>query len=90
MMKISQLGDDVVKLRFVPFSLKDLAKKWLYNLAKNSNTSWDDFAKVFLKNFYPIHKTALMRKNIAQSKNLTNRFENISKFQEPSCPMRSS
>jgi len=27
MMKIPQLGDDIVKLRFVPFALKDLAKK---------------------------------------------------------------
>jgi len=68
MMKIPQLGDDVVKLRFVPFALKDLAKKWLYSLAKNSITSWDDFTMVFLKKFYPIHKTALIRKNIIQCK----------------------
>ena len=32
MMKIPNLGVDVIKLRFVPFSLKDLAKKWLYSL----------------------------------------------------------
>jgi len=53
MMKISQLGDDAVKLRFVPFALKDLAKKWLYSLAKNSITTWDDFTKVFLKKVLP-------------------------------------
>jgi len=62
MMKIPQLGDDVVKLRFVPFALKDLAKKWLYSLTENSITTWDDFAKVFLKKFCPIHKTALLGK----------------------------
>jgi len=39
LMKILQLEDDAVKLRFVPFALKDLAKKWLYSLAKNSITS---------------------------------------------------
>jgi len=39
MMKIPQLGDDVVKLRFVPFALKDLAKKWLYSLTENSITT---------------------------------------------------
>jgi len=39
MMRISQLGDDLVKLPFIPFSLKDLAKKWLYSLAVNSVTS---------------------------------------------------
>jgi len=35
MMRIPQLGDDAIRLRFVPFALKDLAKKWLYNLAEN-------------------------------------------------------
>ena len=35
--KISHLADDVIRLRFVPFALKDLAKKWLYNLASGSN-----------------------------------------------------
>jgi len=39
MMNIPQLGDDVVKLHFVPFALKDLAKKWLYNLAENTITT---------------------------------------------------
>jgi len=68
MMKIAQLGDNAVKLRFVPFALKDLAKKWLYNLAENAITSWYDFTKVFLKKFYHIHKTALIRKNIMQCK----------------------
>jgi len=38
MMKIPHLLDDVIRLRFVPFSLKDLAKKWLYNLATGSIT----------------------------------------------------
>ena len=32
MMKILNLEVDVVKLRFIPFSLKGLAKKWLYSL----------------------------------------------------------
>ena len=27
------LVDDTIRLRFVPFALKDLAKKWLYSLA---------------------------------------------------------
>ena len=68
MMRIPQLGDDAVRLRFIPFSLKDLAKKWLYSLAADSVTTWDDFVKAFLKKFYPIHKTALIRKNIMQFK----------------------
>ena len=50
--------DDVIRLSFIPFSLEYLAKKWLYSLAVDSVTMWDDFVKVFLKKFYPIHKTA--------------------------------
>ena len=68
MMKISYLVDDANRLRFIPFALKDLAKKWLYSLAVSSITSWDGFIKVFLKKFYLIHKTALVRKNIMQFK----------------------
>ena len=49
MMSIHYLGDDAVRLRFVSFALKDLAKKGLYNLAVDSITSWDDFVKAFLK-----------------------------------------
>jgi len=68
MMKISHLLDNTIRLRFVPFALKDLAKKWLYNLAIGSITSWDGFIKVFLKKFYLIYKTALIKKNIMQFK----------------------
>jgi len=68
MMKIPHLVDDAIRLRFISFSLKDLVKKWLYSLTAGSITSWDSFMKVFLKKFYPIHKTALIRKNIMQFK----------------------
>ena len=37
MIKIPSLGVDAIKLRFVPFSLKDLAKKWLYSLEAGSH-----------------------------------------------------
>jgi len=39
MMKIPHLIDDAIRLRFVPFALKDLTKKWLYSLAASSITS---------------------------------------------------
>jgi len=68
MMKIPHLVNDAIRLRFVSFALKNLVKKWLYSLAAGSITSWDDFIKVFLKKFYPIHVTALIRKNIMQFK----------------------
>ena len=75
MMKIPHFIDDAIRLRFVPFTLKDLTKKWLYSLAAGSITSWDGFIKVLLKKFYLIHKTALVRKtSFSSSQNLMNRF----------------
>jgi len=68
MIKMPHLVDDAIRLRFVPFALKDIAKKWLYSLATGSIISWDGFIKVFLKKFYPIHKTTLISKNIMQFK----------------------
>jgi len=68
MMKIANLGADVVKLRFVPFSLKDLVKKWLYSLEAGSISSWDNFVKASLKKFYPIQKTTQIWKSILQFK----------------------
>jgi len=61
MLKMPHLVDDDIRLRFVPFTLKDLTKKWVYSLAVGSITSWNNFIKVFLKKFYPIHKIALIR-----------------------------
>ena len=63
-MTIPNLGVDAVNLRFVSFSLKDLAKKWLYSIEADSISSRDNFVKAFLKKFYPVHKTAQIRKNI--------------------------
>jgi len=68
MIKISHLLDDAIRLRFISFSLKDLAKKWLYSLAAGFITLSDGFIKAFLKKFYPICRTALIRKNIMQFK----------------------
>ena len=71
-MRIPQLGEDV-RLRFIPFALKDIVKKWLCNLPVSSISSWDEFVKVFLKKFYPIHKTTLIRKKIMQYRQETNK-----------------
>ncbi|PKA54931.1 hypothetical protein AXF42_Ash000767 [Apostasia shenzhenica] len=40
---------DAIRLKLMPFALKDNAKKWLYSLGVNSIGTWDDFIKVFLK-----------------------------------------
>ena len=72
MMQIFQLGEDAVRLIFIAFALKNTTNKWLYSLPIGSVSSWDDFIKVFLKKFYPIHKTTLIRKNIIQFRQETN------------------
>ena len=36
LMKIQQLSEDSIRLRFITFALKDKAKKWLYSLLNNS------------------------------------------------------
>ena len=33
---------DVVRMKLIPFALKDSAKHWIYGLAARSVTSWDD------------------------------------------------
>ena len=74
-----------MSLCFVPFSLKNLAKKWLYSLEAGSISSWNTFVKTFLKKFYLIHKIAQIRKSILQFKQTTNepfgkyfeRFKNL-------------
>jgi len=39
---------DVVKLRFVPFALKDNANRLMYSLPANCISSWNNLSKVFL------------------------------------------
>jgi hypothetical protein len=66
MFKIQQLTGDAVKLRFIPFSLRDAAKKWLYSLSTNSISTWNEFISIFLKKIFPMHKTARIRSEINQ------------------------
>ena len=75
MMRIPQLGDDTVRLRFISFSLKDLGKKWLYSLAADSVTTWDDLVKAFLKKFTQFTKLpSLERISCISGKNRVNYF----------------
>ncbi|XP_077232805.1 uncharacterized protein LOC143871649 [Tasmannia lanceolata] len=80
LIKMQQLTDDAVKLRFITFSLKEGAKKWLYGLPTNSITTWEEFAVAFLKKFFPLHKTNKLRNDILQFKQKP--LESFSKFME--------
>ena len=57
---------DVVKLRLVPFALKDNAKRWMYTLPTNFISSWNDFIKVFLRKYFPNGRTVKLRNEINQ------------------------
>ena len=43
--KISEVSDDVIRLRFLPFSVKGRAKQWLASLPWKSITTWDQMAE---------------------------------------------
>ena len=65
-MRIHQFSEDAIKLRLINFVFKKNVKKWLYSLPNQSITIWDGFVKVFLRKFFPHHKTAKLRKKINQ------------------------
>ena len=69
--KIQHLSEDAIKLRFIPFALKGTAKKWLYSLTTSSITTWEAFVTLFLKKFFPRHKTARIRNEINQFQQLS-------------------
>lgn len=52
MLKIMEQSVDATMLWFIPFALKDSAKKWLYNLAISSIRVWEEFVAVFLRIFF--------------------------------------
>ena len=43
---------DTVRLKFVPFSLKDKAKVWLYSLRSGSIETWDEMTTTFFHKQY--------------------------------------
>ena len=56
--------EDQIKLRAFPFSLKDAAKDWLYNLPPGSISTWEEMAKKFLRRYFPASRASTLRKEI--------------------------
>ena len=65
MMHFSIIPIDVW-MKLIPFALKDSAKCWMYSLAINSVTSWNDFARLFWRKYSPDAKTIMLRNEINQ------------------------
>ena len=51
------LDEEGIKLRLFPMTLEDRAAAWLYSLASNSITSWEQLSRKFMAKSYPMVKT---------------------------------
>ena len=50
--KLNGVGDDAIRLRLFPFSLKDNAMVWLNSKSPNSFTTWIELAQAFLSKYF--------------------------------------
>jgi len=66
MMHFCNILIDVVRMKLIPFALKDSAKLWMYGLDANSVTFWNDFVRLFLTKYFPNAKTVKLRNEINQ------------------------
>jgi hypothetical protein len=62
--KITGASNDALRLRMLPFSLKDKAKVWLNNLQPGYITTWDFLVQKFLSKCFPLIKTAKLMSEI--------------------------
>nr|XP_027118570.1 uncharacterized protein LOC113735783 [Coffea arabica] len=67
-MKSPGVAEEQIRLRVFPFSLKDVAKDWLYYLRASSITTWAQLKKKFLEKFFPVSRATSLRKEICSIK----------------------
>ena len=63
-MKPTEISEEQVKLRALPFSLENSAKEWLYYLPSGTVTTWNEMKKLFIENYFLASKAANIRKEI--------------------------
>ena len=63
--KYNGVSDDAIRLRLLPFSLKEKAKNWLILEPPDSITSWDDLSNKVLARFFPPAKAEKLRIDIS-------------------------
>ncbi|KAF7843943.1 DNA-directed DNA polymerase [Senna tora] len=71
-MKPDRITEEHIKLRAFPFSLEDVAQKWLFNIPTGSITSWDQMMKTFLERYFLASRVNNVRRNICLIKQHTN------------------
>lgn len=64
--KLRHFSEDSIRLRLINFALKENAKKCLYSLPVNSISTWEGFVVIFLKKYFPNHKTTRITNEINQ------------------------
>ncbi|XP_050944059.1 uncharacterized protein LOC127150395 [Cucumis melo] len=58
------ISKEQLNLRAFPFSLTDVAKRWLYYVEPGSITTWGSLKKKFLEKFFPASRANNIRKEI--------------------------
>ena len=66
MMHFRNIPIDVVRMKLIPFALKDCTKRWMYGFDANYITSWNDFVGLFLGKYFLNAKTIKLRNEINQ------------------------
>ena len=89
-MKPRNVTEDQIKLRAFPFSLKDKANDWFYNLGTNSITTWNEMKQAFLEKFFPSSKLNELKRAISSIEQGydENLYEYVERFKRllASCP----
>ena len=60
------ITEDVIRMRLLPFSLRDKVIGWFQSLQAGSIGTWEELAQRFLSKFFPLSKTSQLKGEIAQ------------------------
>ncbi|GKD38475.1 reverse transcriptase domain-containing protein, partial [Tanacetum coccineum] len=63
-MKMNGVSDDALRLYLFPYSLQHRATKWFDRLPRNSITTFDQMAKIFLEKYFPPSMVTKLRNDI--------------------------
>ncbi|GJR66317.1 reverse transcriptase domain-containing protein [Tanacetum coccineum] len=63
-MKVNGVSDDALRLYLFPYSLQHRAAKWFDRLPRNSITTFDQMAKIFLGKYFPPSMVTKLRNDI--------------------------
>ncbi|GJZ35019.1 reverse transcriptase domain-containing protein [Tanacetum coccineum] len=63
-MKVNGVSDDALRLYLFPYSLQHSATEWFGRLPRNSITTFNQMAKIFLENYFPPSMVTKWRNDI--------------------------